>query len=245
MSEMTVTALVLRRRDLGESDRKLTILTPEQGKIDVVAKGARKPASRLASVSDPLSHSVLSIATGRAMGYITQAQPLAQIGQFRNDYSRLLAALSLAELAASVIPYHEPSEATFGMVVGALTAIAMHTDVNVAAVWGQLKLMEEAGFLPSFETCVVTGEQIGETYGYLAPSMGGFVSGHHSDASGDRYLVRAEALIGLAKTSELATPPPRLKFSEECLEALLPVWRHITESNLPATVNFVQSIRQQ
>ncbi|MBI1755525.1 MAG: recombination protein O N-terminal domain-containing protein, partial [Fimbriimonas ginsengisoli] len=40
MSERTVTAIVLRRRDSGESDRRLILFTPEEGKIEAIAKGA-------------------------------------------------------------------------------------------------------------------------------------------------------------------------------------------------------------
>ena len=39
-------AIVLRRQDVGEADRILTLYTPRQGKLRVIAKGARKPASR-------------------------------------------------------------------------------------------------------------------------------------------------------------------------------------------------------
>ena len=35
-------AIILKRRDFGEADRLLTILTPRHGKIDVIAKGARQ-----------------------------------------------------------------------------------------------------------------------------------------------------------------------------------------------------------
>ena len=38
-------AIILKRFDLGEADRLLTLLTPRHGKIEVVAKGARKLTS--------------------------------------------------------------------------------------------------------------------------------------------------------------------------------------------------------
>lgn len=41
-------AIVLRRADYGEADRLLTLLTPERGKLRVLAKGARKITSRKA-----------------------------------------------------------------------------------------------------------------------------------------------------------------------------------------------------
>ncbi len=41
-------AVVIRRSDLGEADKILTIFTPHFGKLRVVAKGVRKVTSRLA-----------------------------------------------------------------------------------------------------------------------------------------------------------------------------------------------------
>ncbi|MFN8450159.1 MAG: recombination protein O N-terminal domain-containing protein [Anaerolineae bacterium] len=38
-------AIILKRFDLGEADRLLTLLTPRHGKLEVVAKGARKLTS--------------------------------------------------------------------------------------------------------------------------------------------------------------------------------------------------------
>ena len=38
-------AIILKRRDFGEADRILTVFTPAYGKLDVIAKGARKPTS--------------------------------------------------------------------------------------------------------------------------------------------------------------------------------------------------------
>jgi DNA repair protein RecO (recombination protein O) len=59
-------ALVLRRRDAGESDRALTLLTEERGLVEVVAKGARKVGSRLAGCSEPLAVCELEVAKGKA-----------------------------------------------------------------------------------------------------------------------------------------------------------------------------------
>ena len=40
-------AIVLRTMDLGEADRVLTVLTPRLGKLRVIAKGVRRPRSRI------------------------------------------------------------------------------------------------------------------------------------------------------------------------------------------------------
>ena len=55
-------AVVLRRQDMGEADRLLTLYTPVWGKLRVVAKGVRKPASRKAGHVELFMHSSLLIA---------------------------------------------------------------------------------------------------------------------------------------------------------------------------------------
>ena len=70
-------AVVLRRKDFGEADRVLTLLTPEHGKVRVVAKGIRKPASRKAGHLDLFMRSKLLVAKGRDLDIITQAETMS------------------------------------------------------------------------------------------------------------------------------------------------------------------------
>jgi hypothetical protein len=48
-------AIVLSRFDYGEADRILTILTPGLGKIKAIAKGIRRPTSRIGGSLEPLA----------------------------------------------------------------------------------------------------------------------------------------------------------------------------------------------
>lgn len=45
--------IVLRTNDYGETNKIVTLLTREHGKIGVMARGAKKPNSRLSAVSQP------------------------------------------------------------------------------------------------------------------------------------------------------------------------------------------------
>src|SRR5436305_5617774 len=60
-----VEAIVLKRTDLGEADRVLTLLTPNKGKFHAIAKGIRRPISKKAGHLELLSHSQLQVALGR------------------------------------------------------------------------------------------------------------------------------------------------------------------------------------
>ena len=49
----TTDAIVLSRFDLGEADRVLTLITPGIGKLKAIAKGVRRPTSRLGGSLEP------------------------------------------------------------------------------------------------------------------------------------------------------------------------------------------------
>jgi recombinational DNA repair protein (RecF pathway) len=74
-------AIVLRRSDLGEADRLLTLYTPEWGKLRVIAKGVRKPTSRKSGHVELFTHSRLLIARGRNLPRPRPFTPFALCGR--------------------------------------------------------------------------------------------------------------------------------------------------------------------
>lgn len=234
MAEKTVHAVVLRRRDAGESDRRLTLLTEEHGVLDAIAKGSRKGGSRLSGSTEPLSASILQLTAGKRADFVTQAQPISSFPGLRTDYERLTYGLALAELAATVLPHEQPAPDEFRFLVHALHDLELHPRPLVVLVWAELRLMEMAGFAPLFAECAITEVGVQEALPFLSPMAGGYVSMPRALEFGDRYQTRAEVLYGLAATQLLDSPPPNLKFSDEALRALYPFWRHIADRPLPA-----------
>lgn len=236
---------MLRRRDSGESDRRLTLLTRERGKLDVIAKGARKAGSRLAGSSDPLVSVTLGLATGKKNLFVTQAQPATSFPGLRTDYDRLSSALALVELVGAVVPYEQADPAAFEQLLESLTHLERHQKPVVALVWAELRLLAVEGYQPLFDRSALSESPIGEPEPWLSPTAGGYVTPSESLAFGDRFQARAEALIGLAKAALLDAPPPALRYAEECLAALLPFWRHIAEMQLPANESWVRDVRHR
>ncbi len=233
-SDRTVRAIVLRRVNSGESDRRLTLFTLEYGKLDAVAKGARKAASRLAAISEPLSVADMTLAEGKRTRYITQVLPVASFPGLRKDYERLTYGLAVTELAAAVLPWESPLPETFEILTAGLSSLESHPEPLASLCWALIKMLEVSGFLPQFDTCVETDVRIQEAFGYLSPSAGGYMVESASVRFTDRYRVQAEVLVALQKLSELDEPPPRLKMASECLTALFPLCRAVAEMQLPA-----------
>jgi len=243
VSDTTVHAIVLRRRDSGESDRRLTVLTRELGKIDVVAKGARKSGSRLAGSSDPLVMAKLAIATGKKNQFVTQAQPMASFRGLRTDYERLSFALALCELYSAVIPWEEPFPEAYDLLTASLRALEEHGKPLVALVWAELQLLSLAGFLPAFDQSCIDGRPVKEADPWVSAHAGGYLSDADSLRFTDRVQTKAEVLYGLARTAELDEPPGNLKFAGECLVVLLSFWRQIAEAPLPANESCVTEVK--
>ena len=82
-------AIVLRRKDIGEADRILTLFTPQLGKVRVVAKGIRKPRSRKAGHLELFTRAKLLLATGRDLDIITQAEGLDAYPRDRRESARI------------------------------------------------------------------------------------------------------------------------------------------------------------
>jgi DNA repair protein RecO (recombination protein O) len=232
-------AVILRRKDAGESDRRLTLLSQEFGVLDVIAKGARKSASRLSGASEPLSACIMNVAEGKRNWFVTQVQPVTSFPGLRGDYERLSFALALTELAAAVLPHEQPAPDAFTIVVSSLRYLEAHPKPLVALVWAELQLMQLSGFFPDFSVCVLTGEPVKEAMPFVSPHAGGYVSLENSSRYTDRFQCRAEVLYGIVALAGRSEPPNNLRFAEESLRALLPFWKAIADRALPANEEII------
>lgn len=241
--EHTLRAIVLRRRDAGENDRRLTVLSEERGLVDVIAKGARKVGSRLSGCSEPLAVCELLVAKGKQREFVTQAQPITSFPGLRGDFDRLSSGLAFAEIIASTTPYERPETDLFTFVLIALKQVEQHEKPLVALAWAEVGLLELTGHLPSFDRCVESGSKILEAQPWFSPSAGGYVSAQYGGALPDRIRTKAEVLVGLSKLSECEDPPSNLKLAEESLRLLHRVWAEIAGRDLPAHELLLKSLQ--
>ncbi len=242
MAESTVTAIVLRRTDAGESDRRLVLFTREQGKIDVIAKGARKGGSRLAGVSEPLMVAQFQLASGRVRRFVTQAQPMSSLPALRNDYVRLVCGLALMELVTVQMPYEAVHPEVFDSLSLALSVLGGDGDPAVPLVWFAARMLASEGQMPDWKKCSVSGRAIKTTPVWYSPAAGGAVGEDEQDRYPDRRRATSESLMGIARTAELERPPEKLKRSTECCSVLFRYWQGVLDSPLPAWEKAIQAL---
>ena len=90
--------LVLRRRDVADADRLLTVLTPGEGKIELLAKGVRKTVSRKSGHLEPFTHAHVMVAQARTWDLITEATTVESFRHLRENLDAIGQASYACEL---------------------------------------------------------------------------------------------------------------------------------------------------
>lgn len=171
-------AIVLRSMDLGEADRVLTVLTPRLGKLRVIAKGIRRPRSRLGGGLEPFSDVHLVMAIGRTFDVVTQVALEDPHLGLRNDLHSTASAWYLVELADRFCEGAADSHGAFLLLaqgLAGLDAAPAEVSREVVARWYELHLLDAMGFRPELMRCLECGAEIGPEGNGFAPVAGGVV----------------------------------------------------------------------
>lgn len=169
-------AIVLRSMDLGEADRVLTVLTPSLGKLRVIAKGIRRPRSRLGGGLEPFSDVHLVLAVGRTFDVVTQTALEDPHLGLRDDLHSTAAAWYLVELVDRFCEGAAESRAAFELLAQGLAALdASPAEVSreVIARWFELHLLDVMGFRPELARCLDCGAEIAPDGNAYSPVAGG------------------------------------------------------------------------
>jgi DNA repair protein RecO (recombination protein O) len=166
-------AIVLRQRKLGEADKILTLFTANYGKLDAVAKGVRRPTSKLAGHVEPLTHSTLLLAQGRELDIVTQAETLEPLTPLREDLERLGRGLYAAELVDRLTPDRQESYPLFRLLLETLRRLATRDDLDLALRYFEVQLLDELGYRPQLDRCVSCGAALEPTANFWSAAGGG------------------------------------------------------------------------
>ena len=170
-------AIILSRRDFGESDRLLTLFTPSRGKIRAIAKGARKPSAKLSGHVELFARSDCLIHKGRNLDILTQAELIEPYLGLREDLGRGAYANYVAELLDRFTADEEDDGGElFLLLHQSLARIAGADDPRMAARFFELQLLDLAGFKPELGECVVSRMELQPEAQFFSSEEGGVVS---------------------------------------------------------------------
>ncbi|HEY43937.1 MAG TPA: DNA repair protein RecO [Anaerolineae bacterium] len=166
-------AVVLRRQDLGEADRLLTVYSLDRGKLRLIAKGVRRPRSRKAGHLEPFTRVKLLLARGRELDIITQAEAIETYPGFREDLVRFGQAAYTIELLDRFTVEREEHQTLYRLLVNTLERLVSGADPAAAMLFYELRLLDYVGYRPELFRCVGCGEEIRPQDQFFSPQEGG------------------------------------------------------------------------
>jgi len=192
-------AIVLRTIRFSEADNIVNLLTLERGRVAAIAKGARRPKSRLGGRLQPGVRVNLALHQGRGdvHGIRGAASVEPNAGLWIDSY-RLLGAGAVLETAMRALPEDEPSEGAYHLTARALGLLARAEPVGTPPRLDRIvlgyraKLLVAIGFLPQLSGCVSCGSSTATTA--FSARLGGTLC---DDCAGTADYVGAPVLDAL------------------------------------------------
>ncbi len=150
--------LVLRAIAYKDSSRIITVLTADEGKLTVSARGAMRRGSKLAAAVQPLAFSDMTLYHSRDRWTLTEAQTIELFDGLSADLKLLALGSYFAELMEAVSDEDSPNPALLNLGLNALFLLSENekNPLLIKAAF-EMRLMCLAGYEPAVSECAVCG----------------------------------------------------------------------------------------
>ena len=170
-------AIILKRFDLGEADRLLTLVTPQYGKVEAIAKGARKLPSHKTGHVELFTRADMLINRGRDLVVVVEAEMTAPFLKLREDLTRGAYAGYCAELLDRFTSSGDDDQAPrlFALLDETLDRLCADDEPRLATRYFEIHLLQIVGYRPELQRCVVGGETIQPEDQFFSYADGGVI----------------------------------------------------------------------
>lgn len=153
MKYLKTMGIVLARTNYGEADRIITFLTPDAGKVRVLAKSVRKSKSKLAGGIELFSITNLNLVIGRGELYtLTGARLVKYYSQIVKNLDRTNAGYEMIRLLKQATE-DAADPGYFILMENAFASLDDPVvDLNVAELWFRCRLIRLSGHSPNLQT---------------------------------------------------------------------------------------------
>lgn len=215
--DRTVEGVVLKAKDYRDSDRLLTLVT-EDGPEAVIARGARKSSSSLASCSQTFGRisATLSPAKG-GVSFLREARLEESFLPPAGDTERFAYLSYVAELLLVAWPPGRSAPELYGLTLAACTLFKLDSDLFRSARFLEVRLLDALGLLPPLARCWSCDRSLdGCTRFLLSPALGALLCASCAAKRGEQgYPLSAGAVRYLERLRSV----PLNKLSSLCLTA--------------------------
>ncbi len=155
---LTTNALVLREVNYKESDKILTLLTEEEGKLTVSAHGCRKKGSPIASACQLLAWGEFTLYEFNGLWSVKETASERLFDGVRDDLEKVALASYFVEVTETLAEEGQTEPGLLAVTLNCLHALdKLHLPLNQVKAAFEWRSMALAGYEPQIEHCGVCG----------------------------------------------------------------------------------------
>ncbi len=180
-TQQVTRAFILRTVDYRDSDRILTLLTRDLGKISAIARWARSSRKRFGGALEPFSLLEVSLSAGRGhdkMFLLTEALLVDSHPGLATDLDRIGSAALVTELVRELTPENDPDPRMFDFLREFMSLVSAPKTVSVKglALCAVLRVLAFCGVAVGIGRCTACGTPVPQDKkAYFDPRRGGIV----------------------------------------------------------------------
>lgn len=226
---LTVQGLVLRVTPYKDHDALLTVLTREEGKLTVKARGLRRKNSPLIAPCQLLAFGEFTLFEYRGMCTINEAHSIELFQQLRNDLTKLSLGTYFAQVAEVVAQEDQPNPELLSLVLNCLLGLAkLNVDERKLKAIFELRTACVAGYTPDLSGCHGCGDLRPDRFD-IAQGVLECVSCRDLSSNGIRMPISAGVLDAMRY---IVSCNPKKIFAFDVGTQTLGDLSHVTESYL-------------
>ena len=174
-------AIILRRVNVGEADRILSILTESHGKISVRAKSVRKLTSKLAGAVEPFCYSELHLVQGKKYATLAGAKIINMYARAREDFEKLTLSCEFIEVVERNLHDGLAHKEVFGLLKNSLEFLDSNNQLSIInhklRSYFILNFLKNLGYEPQLGICAHCHEKIEAGRQLFSFAHGGLLCG--------------------------------------------------------------------
>ena len=167
--------VVLKHSYIGEADALLTFCTPDRGKLRAVARGVRRPKSRLAGHLEPLTYCTMMLAEGRTLDVVSGCEALDSFQSIKSDLWLLSCSLYAADLTDRLSAEGAENQPLFHLLLNALRSLVGGVDPTLVLRYFEFHSLACSGYLPELWECALCHRKLEATTNYFSPAAAGLL----------------------------------------------------------------------
>ena len=167
--------LITRCTNYKESDRIFTLISEEEGLMKFIARGAKKPKSKLSGHIEPLNYVNIFYRKGAGLNAVSQVESLNSFLDIKKKYDLILDAQYLMELAENLSVEGEGNTFLFKGLINTLSNIASETNKDIQVMIFEFEILRQQGFGIQVFDCINCNKSLSKSDHFFSSFMGGFL----------------------------------------------------------------------